>query len=638
MKKYLIYTYLIALILSGIGCKKFLNIIPDNVGTLEYAFRNRNEAENYLFSCYSYMQKLGDVTANPGFLLSSEVIYPINLTSDPINKTGFNIIRGVQNSNAPGLNFWDGEWNGQPLFKGIRLCNTMLENIDQPIDLTPAEKTRWIAEVKFLKAYYHYYLFRMYGPIPLLKVNLAVTSSTEEVRLRRMPVDEVVAYVVSLLDEAVPGLPSTLQNPSTEMGRITKSIALSVKADVLATAASPLFNGNPDYTGFKDKQGTALFPASYNAEKWKLAADACKAAITECELNGSKLYNFAMPGNISKLSDSLKKVLTIQNSVTEKWELNLEVIWALNQTFSYQGFATPRMTALSVNHASSNPSSFSVPISTQELFYTEHGLPINEDKTWDYSGRNTLKVGDQASQFYIKEDYQTIKGHFDREPRFYADIAFDGGVWFGNGQLDQNKAYFVQARGSSSFAGPQDMQNLNVTGYWPKKLVNYLSVYDNGFQPVEFRLPIVRLAGLYLLYAEALNEYSGPVSDVLQYVDRVRTRAGLLGVSESWTKYAKPQSIAKFTTKEGMRGIIHQERRIELCFEAQSGWDLRRWKELQNVLSTPVQGWNIYETEAFNYYKPRTQFLPVFGLRDYLWPLKDIELIVNPNLVQNPNW
>ena len=87
-----------------------------------------------------------------------------------------------------------------------------------------------------------------------------------------------------------------------------------------------------------------------------------------------------------------------------------------------------------------------------------------------------------------------------------------------------------------------------------------------------------------------------------------------------------------------MRGIIHQERRIELCFEAQSGWDLRRWKELQNVLSTPVQGWNIYETEAFNYYKPRTQFLPVFGLRDYLWPLKDIELIVNPNLVQNPNW
>ena len=229
MKKYLIYTYIIALILSGIGCKKFLNIIPDNVGTLEYAFRNRNEAENYLFSCYSYMQKLGDVTANPGFLLSSEVIYPINLTSDPINKTGFNIIRGVQNSNAPGLNFWDGEWNGQPLFKGIRLCNTMLENIDQPIDLTPAEKTRWIAEVKFLKAYYHYYLFRMYGPIPLLKVNLAVTSSTEEVRLRRMPVDEVVAYVVSLLDEAVPGLPSTLQNPSTEMGRITNPLRFRLR-------------------------------------------------------------------------------------------------------------------------------------------------------------------------------------------------------------------------------------------------------------------------------------------------------------------------------------------------------------------------------------------------------------------------
>jgi hypothetical protein len=87
-----------------------------------------------------------------------------------------------------------------------------------------------------------------------------------------------------------------------------------------------------------------------------------------------------------------------------------------------------------------------------------------------------------------------------------------------------------------------------------------------------------------------------------------------------------------------MRQIIHQERRLELVFEGQAGWDLRRWKELQSVLSVPMQGWNVYENLPANYYQPRTLFISVFGLRNYLWPIKDNSLIVNGNLVQNPYW
>jgi hypothetical protein len=66
----------------------------------------------------------------------------------------------------------------------------------------------------------------------------------------------------------------------------------------------------------------------------------------------------------------------------------------------------------------------------------------------------------------------------------------------------------------------------------------------------------------------------------LIYIDKVRTRAGLKGVVESWTDYSK--NPGKIGSKEGLRQIIHQERRLELCFEGQSGWDLRRWKELTN--------------------------------------------------------
>lgn len=636
MKSYHKYFLLAAIIFSGVSCKKYLDVTPDNVGTLDYAFRNRNEAENYLFSCYAYLQRFSDEVSNPAFTGSSEIIYPNNLTNSPINPTGFNLIRGTQNSASPGLNAWDGENNNYSLFRSIRICNTMLENINNPIDLSASEKKRWIAEVKFLKAYYHYYLLRMYGPIPIMRTNLQVSSTPDEVRVNREPVDSVFSYIVTLLDEAAPDLPLTIANQARELGRITTTIALAVKAEVLITAASPLFNGNPDYAGFKDKKGVNLFSTTYDPAKWQKASDACLAAIQNCESNGLKLYQFTPPVIIGQLTDSLKKVLTIQNAVTEKWELNPELIWAVNPEFQYQGYCTPRMTSKSVVNIFSNPSTFAVPIATEELFYSDNGVPINEDKTWDYTNRYSIQTGDENSRFYIKNGYQTVKAHFGREPRFYANLAFDGGIWYGNGVLDQNNPLYVQARGNSSMAGPKDLQTINITGYWPKKLVNYLSVYDDGFQSIHFRMPKMRLAGLYLLYAEALNELNGPGADVLKYVDKVRTRAGLQGVQQAWGSYSK--NANKFSTKAGMREIIHQERRIELCFEAQSGWDLRRWKELQAVLSKPLQGWNIYEPDAVNYYRPRNLINPVFGLRDYLWPIKDNDLVINPNLVQNPFW
>lgn len=631
------YLLLFLAVLSTASCKKYLDVTPDNVGTIDYAFRNRNEAENYLFSCYAYLQRMSDVSVNAGFTLSSELIYPNNLIDYlGFNRSGFNLVTGTQNAANPALNLWDGGDGSYSLYRSIRICNTMLENIDKPEDLTPAEKTRWIAEVKFLKAYYHYCLFRNYGPIVLVRENLPITSTTGEVREKRAPVDEVVDYIVQLLDEATPGLPPKIIDQSKEFGRITRFIAMAVKAEVLATAASPLFNGNPDYASFSDKGETKLFPATYNAGKWQKAATACKAAIDECELRGMKLYQFVAPATISQLSNELREELTLQNAVTERWEQNPELIWAQNPEFSYQGFATPRLTSKSVVNAFSNPSTFSAPISTQEMFYTDNGVPINEDKTWDYAGRYDLQTGDDANRYYIKKTYTTVKAHFRREPRFYANLAFDGAIWFGNGNLDQDNAYYVQARGNTSLAGPKDQVRLNITGYWPKKLVHYLSVYDDGFQPVHFHLPLIRLAGLYLLYAEALNEVSGPGPDVFEYIDKVRARAGLPGVQDAWTNFSK--NPGKCHTKDGLRQIIHQERRIELCFEGQAGWDLRRWKELVNVLGKPLQGWNYRELDAVNYYRPQTQLIPAFGIRDYLWPIKASDLIVNPNLVQNPYW
>lgn len=639
MKSYFKYICIIILTSSVMSCKKYLDVIPDNVGTVDYAFRNRNEAEKYLFTCYSTLQKLHNTWSNAGFTTSGEIIFPNNLRDNMgVDPIGFNLIRGTQSASKPALNFWDGEEGGQALFQAIRKCNIMLENIDKPIDLTEVEKERWIAEVKFLKAYYHFYLFRMYGPIPIIDVNLPINSSVEEVKVKRASVDSVVDYIVSLLDEAATGLPTVITNETLELGRITKIIALAVKAEVLVTAASPLFNGNPDYASFRDKDGNNLFNAQTDPTKWERAALACEEAINLCEERGMKLHVFNPPANIpSDLTDSLKRVLTLQTAITEKWELNTELIWALNPEFGFgrQEYGMPRLTSGSVTNMVAQ-GTLAVPISEQELFYTDKGLPINEDKTWDYGNRYGLKTAEYADRFYIHNGYETVNAHFNREPRFYSSIAFDGGVWYGNGILSQENALYVQARGVDSYAGPKDLARINVAGYWPKKLVNYLTVYDKEMTWEPYHFPLMRLSGLYLLYAEALNEQGKTYTEVIPYIDKVRQRAGLPGVVESWSQYSTRPS--KYTSPEGLREIIHQERRIELAFEGQAGWDLRRWKELQNIMSKPMQGWNIYESQSINYYRPQTLVTPVFNVRDYLWPIKSDNLVTNSNLVQNPLW
>lgn len=635
MMRIIIKLVVVVVVVSGMAsCKKYLDVTPDNVATIEYAFRNRNEAENYLFTCYSTLQNsgMGNVVLNPGFTTSGEVIFPFPTPELLIDPAGFNLLRGSQNVIDPELNYWDGRQSGTSLFVAIRRCNIFLQNIDKPIDLDDYEKTRWIAEAKFLKAYYLFWLVRMYGPIPVIRENLPISAPTEEVRVNREPVDSAFNYIVQLLDEAAKDLPEKILNEAAEAGRVTKIIALSVKAKVLVTQASSLYNGNPDYASLKNKDGQALFSATTDMQKWKKAADACKAAIDACHDAGITFYKFIPPANITHLSDSTKLLLTMRSVVTDKW--NNEIIWSNNNIFDYQYMCVARLN----DEAFLNDgirSQFSVPIDEAELFYTDHGVPINEDKTWDYANRYSMQTSDSSNRYHIKEGYTTIKMHFNREPRFYADLGFDGGTWFGNGTLDDNNTLYVQAKAKQP-AGVRDASRNNITGYFVKKLVNYQSAYLKTSTAVNYPWPMMRLSDLYLLYAEALNEFSGPSETVYHLIDTIRAKAGLKGVVESWKNFSK--NPGKPTTKEGLREIIHRERRIELAFEGQAGWDLRRWKELQNVLSDPIQGWNIYEEDAPGYYRPRTIYTPEFGNKDYLWPVRDHDLIVNPKLIQNPGW
>src|SRR3546814_20867491 len=78
MRTIIIYTLFVLTITTQVSCTNYLDVTPDNVATIDYAFRNRNEAENYLFTCYSTLQNGGmaEVLNNPGFVTSGEIIYP----------------------------------------------------------------------------------------------------------------------------------------------------------------------------------------------------------------------------------------------------------------------------------------------------------------------------------------------------------------------------------------------------------------------------------------------------------------------------------------------------------------------------------------------------------------------------------
>src|SRR3546814_823881 len=145
----------------------YLDVVPDKVATLDNAFSMRSMAERYLFTCYSWMPEHGDVFAgNPGFTAGDEFWFYDNVTQD---YKAWRIALGNQNVLDPILNFWNGRQGGKDLYRGIRECNIFLENIESVPDMSSSEKARWTAEVKFLKAYYHFWLLRMYGPIPLIK-------------------------------------------------------------------------------------------------------------------------------------------------------------------------------------------------------------------------------------------------------------------------------------------------------------------------------------------------------------------------------------------------------------------------------------------------------------------------------------
>lgn len=636
MKQIIKTAKLLALFFTAVlfpGCSDYLDVVPDGVATMDNAFSNRINSEKFLFSCYNMLPNQNDPFTYPGNVGADEIWWDIDVTGLN-NRSGARMARNDQNSADPFQNYWDGRRDGRGLWIGIRDCNIFLDNIERVPDLEAWERVRWVSEVKFIKAYLHYFLLQLYGPIPIMDKNLPVNAETEDVRVFREPVDSVVNYIVNLIDESVENLPDQIEETTTEMGRITKSIAASVKAKVLVWAASPLLNGNPDYANFKDKRGIQLVPTQEDRSKWNRALEAVREAIEICHANGHALYHYQR--GFETMSDATLLKYTLRGAVCERPVQNPEIIWAhpaYANANQFQNYCTPKFFA-----SYGGTSELSATLKVAEQYYTNHGVPIDEDPSWNYTGRYEMRK-DTGSfhQYYVSKGETTANLNYYREPRFYAHLAFDRSLYEMLAQKESETLVIKNRSGDNHGVVYADCHI--ITGYFIKKLVSFRSgTTTTSASPWRFSIPIIRLSDLYLLQAEALNEIKDvPDNEVYQWVDSIRVRAGLEGVVDSWAKYSSIP--AKPSTKEGMREIIKRERLIELAFEGQRPFDLRRWKDAMSYMNKPVEGWDYQGVKPEEYYHIVTYYSNRnFTTKDYLWPLWTTSLIQNFNLVQNPGW
>jgi hypothetical protein len=639
---------LAALLTTLPACSDFLDVVPDNMPTIEHAFRTRSESSNYLAGIYGYMPYYSSPTSQHNFAVVS---------TDEIWRTWswgyyewqlWTLASNQNSTTSPYANHYNrsSSSNTGSYWRGLRDINIFLENIHLPYDLEEWERIQWVAEAKFFKAYYHWLLFRQYGPIPLIRDNIPVFESGETVQMPRQPVDDCVQHICDLLDEAGKDLPIRISDEMRDMGRPTRLICRALKAKVLTYAASPLFNCNKRYAEYLNKDGTQLFPQdeSVKALKWERARDALKEAIDMAHNVGFALYDFrTAPGfalQARNLSDSTVNAMQVRGAIVEPW--NTEIIWGDPRGLGCSSMWVAGFPALNDFHLSYLTQNLSPGVDITRKFYTDHGIPIEDDASWQGKDVFALKQATWLDRQYIRVGETCITLNFDREPRFYGALGFNGSTFYGNGvtsadnALDADVLPYYSRLGTVSADGKG-----SPTGYlWKKFIHPQTTIAVNGTSAVSgaaYPFPVIRLADLYLMYAEVLNECKAqPDAEVYEWIDRVRNRTGLEGVVASWSKYATSDKKNRPADKDEMRDIIHRERTNELMFEGHRFWDQRRWLTAETELSG-ITCRVIYDvdTDTYNY---TIGSGATFQPKDYFQPIANSILLLNPNLLQSPGW
>jgi len=599
------YISLCLLALSLGSCKKYLSQVPDDVITVDKIFTSRTNTDNFLANIYSAipdeLTQRYNGTGNSG---------PWTASSDEAKYNwDFNY---SNNMNASTWSSTDGDvalyWDNY--YVAIRNATYFIQNIDtaNPAEVDANAKKTDKAEARGLRALYYYWLLRTYGPVPIIGDQvLDLNAPIADLRLARTPFDQGIDYVVSELDAAAVDLAATPANKA-QYGRITSGICKAYKVEALLLKASPLYNGNTDFASLKNHDGTALINQTYEAAKWTAAATAAKEFINTFVPGVYQLYQETDADPFVAAYISCRDVVTID------W--NSEWIFARSNSGSFTQYdRTPKhVGAASPDGSNQGGGALGATQTMVDAYFMANGRPITDP----LSGYAATGFSSFQAPFDVAER-NTYNQWVGREPRFYVGITYNNSYW-----LNQvpGSTLITDFTYNGNSGRSQSTSDVTPTGYTVRKDV---TTSDNARGAI-----MLRLANIYLDYAEALNESTPGDPDILQYINLIRKRAGV-------PLYGSADLPAP-AGQDAMRVAIRNERRVELAFENVRYFDTRRWKIAETTDAGAFYGMDMTKSDNSFYNKVVLETRVFRKERDYLFPIPNAEVLKNNNMVQNPGW
>ena len=518
----------------------------------------------------------------------------------------------------------------------IRKCNLGLENLEKMTNCTQEEKNIIKGQLLFFRAWWHEELMEFYGGMPYVDT---VLDGSQALTLPRLSFQECATKCAEDFRAAADLLPNNWDK--TTIGkktlgkndlRITKVCALGYLGKVLLWAASPLNNLGAKVGA--SKNGDTY---RYNVEFAAKAADALAEAISQVN-SGSTPYALA----------EYKYENIYDHVASEDSKTNFSDIFRTTG----KGWKQPGSTEaiLRAPYIGANGSNWN--------FTKNWGIKINEIVQHDalihqptanyvnyYGMANGLPLDDPESGF---DPTHPFKG---RDPRFYHDIVFDGfqyiNTTIGKDDPDYQFKYVQMYTGSNLRSSSSQGCR---TGYYCQKLVPHqANKYDGMYNwggALQCDLPYMRLADIYLMYAEAgaavqgANYKSNKCN--LTAVDAINVLRDRVEAGHVADKYAANQQ--KFMDE------VRRERAVELAFEG------FRWNDLQRWLLLTEYPYNIKTSQEFrrvgNYdftkkdprdaevtgWSEKTILTRDFSEKHYLLPLKQSDVYLYPEFGQNPGW
>jgi hypothetical protein len=488
------------------------------------------------------------------------------------------------NAGGGGSGIWTGGW------RGIRNCNLGLQNIGLLSEATTEEIQLLKGQLYFFRAYFHHQIIDAYGGMPYIDTVLA---PSDEMKYPRLTYQQTAEEIVKDYDRALPLLPENWdetargsQNLGVNTGRATKGVVLAYKAKLLLYAGSPLMNkfSGGGYT--------------YNVEYCKRAAAAGWEMIQLANkvVGGKKRYELVPWANYS---DNFY-------TTNGNYPWTTETIWE-------------RMDRASGSTA--------YEFIKRQNSFSRMGGRYGEQVNQTFVDKFEMADGSR----YIPSLYDTdnAKRWDFRDPRFRKAIYVDRDL---QGTNVQSTIYLYEGTGTPA-TDKGTVQQITLPyllkKFWPKGA----NGFDNqGLTTLRRINPLMRLAEVYLDYAEAVTAAYGadgraPGADItaVDAINLVRARATMPPVTSAATGY------------NNFLELVQNERNVELCFEGQYWYDIRRWyiahlpENLTCVDFKFDKGWTTFSRATIK--------TKVFENPKHYWlPINRNQTLLYPGFYQNPGW